>query len=213
MEKVNSSKHWRNMHRLSGMLISVFFALHLANHLYLIAGLEAHIKLMSQFRIVYRNIFVESILLLAVLFQTISGLRLFFKRRRESSKDLWLRMQLFSGLYLAIFFLIHVGAVLAGRFLFKLDTNFYFAAAGLNDFPSQIFFIPYYFLAVFSFFAHIASIHKQKMKFSVLGFGPQIQALTILAFGIFTASAIIWLFSNGFSGFTIPKAYQILVGK
>jgi hypothetical protein len=59
-----------------------------------------------------------------------------------------------SGAYVALFLAIHVGAVLAGR-AGGLDTNFYFAAAGLHVWPFVLFFAPYYFLAVAALFVHL----------------------------------------------------------
>ena len=59
------------------------------------------------------------------------------------------------GAYLAFFLLVHVGAILFGRTVPKLDTNFYFAAAGLHVTPNRFFFAPYYFLAVLALFTHL----------------------------------------------------------
>ena len=55
----------------------------------------------------------------------------------------------------AFFLLLHVGAVLYGRTVLNLDTNFYFAAAGFHVPPNQFFFAPYYFLAVLALFTHL----------------------------------------------------------
>jgi hypothetical protein len=59
------------------------------------------------------------------------------------------------GAYLAFFLLVHVTAVLFGRSVLRLDTNFYFAAAGFYVPPYQYFFAPYYFLAVLALFTHL----------------------------------------------------------
>ncbi|MFK7963820.1 MAG: hypothetical protein AB8C46_07625 [Burkholderiaceae bacterium] len=64
-------------------------------------------------------------------------------------------MQALSGSLLAAFLLIHVSAVVAGRLWLGLDTNAYFAAAGFHVSPNQLFFVPYYFLAVTALFVHI----------------------------------------------------------
>jgi hypothetical protein len=40
---------------------------------------------------------------------------------------------------MALFLIIHVSAVLTGRFILHLDTNFYFGVAGINNFPFSLF--------------------------------------------------------------------------
>jgi hypothetical protein len=94
-----------------------------------------------------------------------------------------------------------------------LDTNFYFGVAGLNSFPTNLFFIPYYGLAIISFFGHIASIHSKKMKKSFLGLSPNRQATLILIFALILTLTIFYGLTNHFNGVTIPKEYNILIGK
>jgi hypothetical protein len=112
-----------------------------------------------------------------------------------------------------LFFLIHLSAVLGGRFILKLDTNFYFGVAGLNTFPFNLFFVPYYGLAIVSFFGHLAAIHHKKMQKTVLGISPNTQSKAILAFGIGLTFIIFYGLTNEFKGVEIPKEYQVLIGK
>ena len=67
----------KNLHYISGLTITIFVVLHLFNHVVSIFGAQDHIETMNTLRIFYRNIFVETILLSAVLLQIISGLKLF----------------------------------------------------------------------------------------------------------------------------------------
>lgn len=168
--------------------------------------------MMTSLRTFYRNIIVESILLLAVFSQIITGVKLFNAKRKLKFGSFEM-LQIWSGLYLALFFIIHVGAILTGRFLLDLDTNFYFGAAGLNYFPTSLMFIPYYFLAIVSFFAHIASIHFTKMKSNILGFTPKRQSQVIILIGIFTALLVLYSMTQGFNGVEVPDEYLILTGK
>jgi hypothetical protein len=46
-----------------------------------------------------------------------------------------------------------------GRYQWNVDTDFYFAAGVANNYPSKLFFIPYYTLSLVCVFAHIACIH------------------------------------------------------
>ena len=200
------------IHYLSGLIITLFVGLHLFNHTLSILGAERHIEVMITLRIFYRNIFVEIILLIAVLVQIISGLKL-FKTNRKLATTPFEKLHIWTGLYLAIFFVIHLSAVLSGRHFLHLDTNFYFGVAGLNSFPINLFFIPYYGLAILSFFGHIASIHNKKMKYSISGLSPNKQSILILTFGFIITIGIFFGLTNQFKGVVIPKEYEVLIGK
>lgn len=198
----------KRIHYITGITITSFIVLHLLNHLYSFFGVLRHIEVMDTLRIFYRNIIVETILVCAILIQSITGIKLFLIKRKTAS-SFFEKLQLWSGLYLAIFFVFHLGAVFTGRFLLHLDTNIYFGVAGLNTFPFLLFFVPYYGLAIISFFAHIAAIHKQKIKRSLLGASPTMQGYIILFTGIVLTFIITYGLTNGFQGFEIPKEYQI----
>ena len=202
----------KKLHYFSGLTITIFVGIHLFNHAWSIFGAEKHIELMKILRLFYRNIFVETILLSAVLIQIISGIKLFIVNRKIAVSH-FEKLHIWSGMYLALFFVIHLSAVLGGRFILKLDTNFYFGVAGLNTFPFNLFFVPYYGLAIISFFGHIAAIHAKKMQISILGLTAQQQSITILVFGIALTLLIFYGLTNGFKGVEIPKEYGILIGK
>jgi hypothetical protein len=143
----------RRLHRLGGALLAVFVAVHVANHLAALAGVDTHVRFMDAARRVYRQPVVEAVLLLCVVLQAASGLRMLWTgRQRRRGLLPWL--QAGSGAYVALFLAIHVTAVLAAR-IGGLDTNFYFAAAGLHVWPFVLFFVPYYFLAVAALFVHV----------------------------------------------------------
>ncbi len=202
----------KRIHYFSGITIAIFVTLHLFNHLYSLFGAKAHIELMDDLRIVYRNIIAEIILLFAIIIQIISGVKLFLQKRKTVS-NFFERLQIWTGLYLATFLVIHLSAVLSGRFILNLDTNFYFGVAGLNTFPLNLFFIPYYGLAIISFFGHISAVHSVKMKSRIIGIGPIKQSYGILMIGIIFTVMILFGLTNGFNGLEIPKEYIILTGK
>ncbi|SHN08349.1 hypothetical protein [Polaribacter sp. KT 15] len=202
----------KRIHYFSGVLISFFVGVHLFNHLYSILGADAHFEMMNDLRVVYRNIIAETILLFAVIIQVFSGIKLFFKKRKNVT-DFFEKLQIWTGLYLAIFFFIHLSAVLSGRLILNLDTNFYFGVAGLNTFPLNLFFIPYYGLAIISFFGHISAIHSKKMKNKIIGIEPNIQSYIILIIGIILTLVIFYGLTNEFNGVEIPKEYDIMTGK
>jgi len=202
----------KKIHYVSGLTITIFVGLHLFNHCYSILGAAKHIELMTTLRHFYRNTFVEIILLLAVVTQIFSGLKL-FKTKRPTAKTFFEKLHVWSGLYLAIFFVIHLSAIFVGRLFLHLDTNFYFGVAGVNNFPTNLFFIPYYALAIFSFFGHISAIHKEKMKQDIFSLTPTVQSIIILCFGICLTVVIFYGLTNHFQGVEIPAAYQVLIGK
>ena len=102
---------------------------------------------------------------------------------------------------------------MSGRTILDLDTNLYFGVAGLNTFPLNLFFIPYYSLAILSFFGHVAAIHQQKMRHHVLGWSPTQQSRLILFLGVMATGTILYGLTSGFTGMEIPEAYQVLMGK
>ncbi|QHL88029.1 hypothetical protein GU926_11545 [Nibribacter ruber] len=198
----------RQLHYLSGLLLTAFIGVHLLNHAAALWGPEQHIAFMDTLRLAYRNPLVETLLLAAVAVQIFSGLRLFKGSRKKATKG-FDRLHLWTGLYLALFLLVHVTAVLLGRTALGLDTNFYFGVAGLNTFPFYFFFVPYYGLAVVSFFGHLAAVHQKKMQHSLLFLSPSGQALALLLLGIGLAGLLLYGLTNQFEGVEIPAAYQL----
>jgi len=166
----------RAFHRNSAMVIAMFALVHITNHLVSLVGVSAHIAFMEVARGVYRQPVVELLLLFCVAFQVVSGLW-FIVRGWAQRQGAIAWLQAISGALLAGFLLIHVGAVMYGRYALHLDTNFYFAAAGFHVPPNQFFFGPYYFLAVLALFTHLgcaaywllqASPHKTRVRAVVL---------------------------------------------
>ncbi len=202
----------KKLHSISGLIVAIFIMLHLTNHISSIWGSDKHIEVMNLLRPFYRNIIVETILLLAILVQVISGLKLFVLKRKIAITK-YDKLQIWSGLYLAIFLAIHLSAVFGGRHLLNLDTNFYFGVAGLNTFPFNLFFIPYYALAIIAFFGHIASIHNKKMSYNILGLTPSEQSKAILIFGVCLTIVTFFGLTKHFEGVKIPPEYNILIGK
>ncbi len=202
----------RRIHYLSGLTITVFIGFHLLNHFISIFGAEQHIEWMTIFRKVYRNPLIETLLLFAVFAQIISGVKLYFSKRKIAN-IFFVKLQVWTGLYLAFFLLMHVSAVMVGRFILDLDTNFYFGVAGLNTFPFLLFFVPYYGLAIIAFFGHVAAIHSQKMKKSFWGLSPDRQSKVILYTGLALTLVILYGLTGGFTGIEIPATYDVMIGK
>ncbi|MQA42621.1 hypothetical protein [Rugamonas aquatica] len=180
--------------------------LHLFNHLLAVGSVEAHIRFMEAFRAVYRNRVVEIILLLCAASQIASGLTFVRRRWRERHQGLDL-LQLGSGLYLAFFLLVHVGAVLTGRMQFGLDTNFYYAAAGMHVLPYRYFFLPYYFFAVLAIAIHLArALHwLARDRLSAAAMRAATALLSMCGFA--AAALIVAAFAGGLYDITVPAKY------
>lgn len=151
----------RLAHRASGAVLGIFVLAHIANNLAALAGVYVHRQILDALRTVYRFPPAEALLLACALVQVSSGIRLAWRRWPES-RSLAERAQILSGAYLAFFLTVHVGAVLAARGLFGIDTDFRFAAAGIQRYPEALFFVPYYFLAVASMGIHVACALRRK---------------------------------------------------
>jgi hypothetical protein len=194
-------------HRWSAAAIGTYVVFHLFNHLLAVRSINAHIAFMKAYREIYRFPAVEAVLLLLIAYQIVSG-SYFIVRRIGQRRGFFERAQAWSGGYLAFFLLIHVGAVLYGRLVYKLDTNFYYAAAGLNIAPFQFFFVPYYFLAVVAFFTHIGcAVHWFTRKRVTEPARNKMGYATIL-FGVTLSTLIVSAFMGAFYGVHIPAEYQ-----
>ncbi|PSL43911.1 hypothetical protein CLV51_107223 [Chitinophaga niastensis] len=202
----------KKVHYISGILLIVFIAMHLFNHLMSLFGPGEHIYVMDRLRLIYRNVLVETLLMAACAVQIISGIQLIRNRKRQSHSA-FDKLQVLTGCYLAGFLVIHLSAVFGGRLVLHLDTNFYFGAAGLNAFPANLFFIPYYSFAVLAVFGHLACVHQKKMRIALFGVSPQRQSLIMVIIGVIITGSILYGLTDGFKGQEIPKAYHILMGK
>ena len=139
----------RRAHRALAIVLALFLALHLGNHLAGLAGQDVHGQVQRVLRVLYRHPLVEPLLLAAVGLQVMLGLALVIRRRR------WTR-QTISGGYLVLFLGVHLGAVLLAR-VQGVETNLAFAAAGLHaPAPWPAVFTVYYGLAVLAVFVHLS---------------------------------------------------------
>lgn len=182
------------IHYYTGITLSVFIGIHILNHLFILRSELAHINFMNVARRFYRNRVIESILLFAVALQIITGISLVILKWNKAGNFFdW--THIISGLYLSIFLVIHVSAVLKGR-KNKIETNLYYGAGVMNMRPHKLVFIPYYTLSLLSFFFHIASIHRNKMEVYTSRSMAELQAYIIMITGIVLTAAIIIPMSN-----------------
>lgn len=194
----------RRWHAVSAVVVAVYATLHVANHLFGLAGVSSHLRFMEGARSIYRSRLIEPVLLACVAFQVASGLTLFvrgWKQRRGAVA--WL--QAICGAYLAAFLLIHVTAVWFGRLALELDTNFYFAAAGFHVPPFQFFFAPYYFLAIAALFTHLGCAAYWHMP---LARNRALVVAVPLALGVAVAALIVLALAGALYPIDIPAEYK-----
>ncbi|WP_051279896.1 hypothetical protein [Hellea balneolensis] len=142
------------LHRATALILGLFILTHLAVHLFALGGIEAHLKALDAVQWIYRNPLGETLLVIAILTQIVTGLKRLKAKRKN--KTFWAKAQVLSGLYLMGFLIIHTGAAIFTHSVFGLETDFYWAAGSMNISPIKFFFWPYYFFAVLSFFVHFA---------------------------------------------------------
>lgn len=201
----------RSMHRASALFIALFVLLHMANHVAGLSGQETHIAFMAEARPFYRQPFIEVALVCLILWQVGSGLTMLVRGwARRKGAVAWL--QAGSGGYLAFFLINHVGAVIAGRTAFGLDTDFRFAAAGFFAPPWHWFFAPYYFLGVLALFVHIGCA----AYWSFLASRPALGAALlggVTGVGALFAALIVLALSGALFPVAIPSHYLATYGQ
>jgi hypothetical protein len=193
-------------HALSGALLASFVALHLANHALAFINLGDAFALMKTLRTVYRWPPVETLLIACVVYQVASGPVLARSRPAPASdKTEWATTA--SGYYLLFFVVLHTAAVFWGRYVAALDTNIYFAAAGLHAWPSTAFFSVYYFLAPVAVFVHLGQAMARRLSTRV-----RVKKHTWLAGAAVTGTVVAALIVAGLSGLgngmQIPDEYM-----
>jgi succinate dehydrogenase/fumarate reductase cytochrome b subunit len=200
----------RRLHRIAAAAVGVYVLVHVANHVAALGGIRQHIAFMQAVRHVTRIPAVEALLLACVAAQAGSGLWMLLRRKRQGPprRLLFDRLQALSGAYLAFFLAVHVISVLAGRTMLGLDTNFYFAAAGLNIRPWPLFFVPYYGLAVAALFVHLACALRRRLPAGMPPAPRNRVAWAGIATGVVLAVLIVAAFSGAFYPFDLPPAYR-----
>lgn len=194
----------------SGVILSIFITLHLSNHLLSLAGAPVHIAVMEELRSFYHIALFEFLILSACIVQSITGLGL-IRKKGLRPKGIFNKLQVYSGLYLAIFCILHPAALKSYQYAYGIDTNYYFGALTVNFKPFIFFFIPYYMLGVISYFTHMACMLRNKMLHRGYKGNIDKQAKILIALGILMAFLIIFGFTDYGKGVEFPKDYLILL--
>jgi hypothetical protein len=188
----------RAAHGISAaVILLVFLAPHIVNHLTAIWSVDLHKTVMQALRHAYRMDIVQPLLVALFIFQIASGLILWRTRIRVQA-DVFATLQTTAGMYLAIYIVSHVIAVFVlGRMVMKVDTDFPFASGaptGLLHDAWNVRLIPHYSLAVWALFIHLACglrgvllahgvsvATADPLAWSIIGIGAAIAATIILS--------------------------------
>ncbi|MDG1519565.1 MAG: hypothetical protein P8Q57_03820 [Yoonia sp.] len=189
----------RRLHRITAYPVAVFIALHLANHIALFWGPEAHLAVQSLLRPIYRNPAVEPLLIAAFAFQIGLGLSLIWQRGWPTRT--WPRIQIFSGGILAFFLMQHISATLFTRWAKpEIDTTIYWAASVVSRWEFGMYFAPYCTLGIAALFWHVAAtVARHPVRHT--------RATTIGAAGTIFAIALIVTLAGGVFAIALPAPY------
>lgn len=149
---------WRVAHGISATIVLAYVLFHLGNHLAGWLGQDVHAAVMEVGRKVYRAGLLEPLLVLAFLFQAVSGLYLAF-RWSHARQDAFRTFQIASGVFLSVFILGHMNSVFVyARTYLGIPTDWAFATGaptGLIHDPWNIRLVPHYALGVFFVLGHL----------------------------------------------------------
>jgi hypothetical protein len=201
--------NYKKLHRISGIIVSVFVIAHLFNHAMAWFGIATHQRILDTFRIIYRQPLVEILLIGCFLFQAFSGLRLIFRLRGKAKKTAFEKLQVYSGVVLGLFILQHIAATIGQRLYFKFDTNFYFASRVVLQNPIKWYFIPYYALGIMSFATHVANVHQYKMISRIGEQQAKAHFWAIISLFAIITALILYVFMGGRFEILIPKEYLV----
>ncbi|NUT77264.1 hypothetical protein HNO86_19655 [Pseudomonas sp. C1C7] len=150
----------RVAHGVCGAIAALYVLFHITNHLFGLVSPQAHGAVMDIGRTVYRASFIEPLLVMVMLFQIVSGLRLVWTGS-ETTLDRYRVFQLSSGVFMSVFILGHMNSVfIFARTYLGIPTDWAFAAGlptGLIADPWNIRLLPHYALGVFFVLAHLFS--------------------------------------------------------
>ncbi len=200
---------YKNLHRISGIIVSIFVFAHLFNHSMAWFGIATHQRILDTFRIIYRQPIVEVFLISCFLFQALSGVKLIVRLRKKEEKTTFEKVQIYSGVILGLFIIQHIAATIGQRYYFGFDTNFYFASRVVLQNPIKWYFIPYYALGIMSFATHIANVHQHKMISKIGEQQAKVHFWVIISIFALVATSILYVFMGGRFEIIIPKEYLV----
>lgn len=181
---------WRVAHGISAVIVLAYVLFHLGNHLAGWLGPDYHAAVMDVGRKVYRAGLLEPVLVLAFLFQAVSGLYLAW-RWSHARQDAFRTFQIASGVVLSVFIVGHMNSVFVyARTFLGIPTDWAFATgapAGLIHDPWNIRLVPHYALGVFFVLGHVFA--GLKVVLNAHGFSP-VAGNRVMRIGLVFSAAV-----------------------
>ncbi len=193
------------LHKVTAAVVFAFLCLHFANHFIGLEGHDAHIQFMDAARLVYRHPIIELAVVLAFVLQIITGVALARVIWRDK-KDIIHQLQAASGMTLAVFLLVHFATIAYGRMVLNLDTNFYFAAAGLMTPGWAYVFYGLYGAGIFALFVHMGCIAYDIFKKTNKPVG-YVFLVGITGLGGYATWLLLMMYSGHLYPVNLPDAY------
>jgi hypothetical protein len=181
-------------HGVSALAILLLFvAPHIGNHLTAVWSGSVHIEIMNAARHVYRDDFVQPILLALIGFQILSGIVLVRSKMRMPS-DIFGTVQTMCGVYIGVYFLAHMTAVFAARDA-GTDTNWTWLTRTNNSMLvslSNLRLIAHYWVGPIAIVAHVATgLRAVLLQHDISPATANRLALALITAGVVAASLIL----------------------
>jgi hypothetical protein len=181
-------------HGVSALAILLLFVgPHIGNHLAGFWNGSVHIEIMKAARHVYRDDFVQPILLALIGFQILSGIVLVRSKMRMPS-DIFGTVQTMCGVYIGVYFLAHMTAVFAARDA-GTDTNWTWLTRPNNSMLvslSNLRLIAHYWVGPIAIVAHVATgLRAVLLQHDTSPATANRLALALVAAGVVAASLIL----------------------
>ncbi len=204
IKKIN----WQQFHKFNAVILLVFVFIHLATHVSGIFGIETYNAVQKVMRLIYRNPVSETILLASIVLQLIVGMVLLVKSlRRGRPRDLLSWAQVLSGGMFFVFMTQHLFSLGMTRLYFDLETDFFWPASVMSGPPYIYYFIPYYFLGVWSVMVHLGI----GVRYWILDAGhARLANYTALAFaigGALVSAFILPILAGAYFDIEMPKEW------
>jgi hypothetical protein len=174
-------------------ILLLFVGPHIGNHLAGFWNGSVHIEIMNAARHVYRDDFVQPILLALIGFQILSGTAL-VRRRMRMSSDILGTVQTMCGVYIGVYFLAHMTAVFAARYA-DIDTNWSWLTRPSNSMLvslSNLRLIAHYWVGPIAIVAHVAcGLRMVLLQRDISPAAANRLALALITVGVVASSVIL----------------------
>jgi succinate dehydrogenase/fumarate reductase cytochrome b subunit len=197
----------KNIHRWNAMFLMAFIVFHMINHASGLWGIAAYNTVQDVLRVVYRNPFIEPLLLGSCLIQIVFGGVLIYRGYRRLLKTAWGKVRVISGGLVLYFLGEHLLALVLARWVDGLDTNFYWPASVMSGPPFTWYFVPYYIMGVATLFTHIGCAVRLVLRregYSTLGTAI---AIALIVFGVALGAFIVSILLGSYYHIQLPDEW------